>query len=106
MDIAELKPVASSAVSPVVYFLNNYPEVSVRITGHTCWLRTNECDLGRARRRADALTDWLISRDIDRDRLFFAAESESQPIDTNLAEDDPRTNRRFEVVQVCRERKP
>jgi outer membrane protein OmpA-like peptidoglycan-associated protein len=100
LDRAELKPGASNTLSPVVDFLNDYPEVSVRITGHTCWLGSNEHNLDLSQRRADAVGDYLVSRGIDRDRLFKAAEGESQPIDTNLTEEGRRSNRRVEVLQL------
>ena len=100
LDRAELKPCASDTLSPVVEFLNDYPEVSVRITGHTCWLGSNEHNLDLSQRRADAVANYLVSQGIDRDRLFVAAEGESQPLDTNLTEDGRRSNRRVEVVQL------
>ena len=100
MDRAELRPGASVSLSPVVDFLNDYPEVSVLITGHTCWLGSNEHNLDLSQRRADAVADYLVSQGIDRDRLFVAAEGESQPIDSNLTEEGRRSNRRVEVVQL------
>ena len=100
LDRAELKPGASDTLAPVVDFLNDYPEVSVRITGHTCWLGSNEHNLDLSQRRADAVANYLVSQGIDRDRLFVAAEGESQPIDTNLTEDGRQSNRRVEVVQL------
>jgi len=100
LDRAELKPGASDTLSPVVDFLNDYPEVSVRITGHTCWLGSNEHNLDLSQRRADAVADYLVSQGIDRDRLLVAAKGESQPIDTNLTEEGRQSNRRVEVVQL------
>jgi OOP family OmpA-OmpF porin len=100
LERTELQPGADITLSPVVSFLNDYPEVSVRITGHTCWLGSNEYNLDLSRRRADAVADYLISQGIDRDRLFVAAEGESQPIDTNLTEEGRQSNRRVEVVQL------
>ena len=100
LDRAELQTGAGVTLSPVVDFLNDYPEVSVLITGHTCWLGSNEHNLDLSRRRADAVADYLVSQGIDRDRLFVAAEGESQPIDSNLTEEGRRSNRRVEVVQL------
>ena len=100
LDRAELQTGAGVTLSPVVEFLNDYPEVSVLITGHTCWLGSNEHNLDLSQRGADAVADYLASQGIDRDRLFVAAEGESQPIDTNLTEDGRRSNRRVEVVQL------
>lgn len=100
LDRAELEPGASDALSPVVDFLNDYPEVSVRITGHTCWLGSNEHNLDLSQRRADAVADYLLSQGIDRDRLFVAAEGESQPIESNLTDEGRQSNRRVEVVQL------
>ena len=100
LDRAELQTGAGVTLSPVVEFLNDYPEVSVLVTGHTCWLGSNEHNLDLSRRRADAVADYLVSQGIDRDRLFVAAEGESQPIDTNLTEEGRQSNRRVEVVQL------
>ena len=100
LDRAELEPGASDALSPVVDFLNDYPEVSVRITGHTCWLGSNEHNLDLSQRRADAVADYLLSQGIDRDRLFVTAEGESQPIESNLTDEGRQSNRRVEVVQL------
>ena len=100
LDRAELQTGAGVTLSPVVEFLNDYPEVSVLITGHTCWLGSNEHNLDLSQRRADAVADYLVSQGIDRDRLFVAAEGESQPIDTNLTEEGRQANRRVEVVQI------
>jgi outer membrane protein OmpA-like peptidoglycan-associated protein len=100
LERAALQPGADITLSTVVNFLNDYPEVSVRITGHTCWLGSNEYNLDLSQRRANAVAGYLISQGIDRDRLFVAAEGESQPIDTNLTEEGRRSNRRVEVVQL------
>jgi outer membrane protein OmpA-like peptidoglycan-associated protein len=100
LDGDELERGAGTTLSPVLDFLNDNPEVRVRITGHTCWLGSNEHNLDLSQRRADAVGDYLVSRGIDRDRLFVAAEGESQPIDTNLTEEGRRSNRRVEVLQL------
>ncbi len=100
LDKSDLKSGAEINLLPVVEFLNDYPEVSIRITGHTCWLGTNEHNLDLSQRRAKAVADYLMSQGIDRDRLIVAAEGESQPIDTNLTEEGRRSNRRVEVVKL------
>lgn len=97
LDRAELKPGASGTLFPLVDFSSDYPEVSVRIAGHTCWLGSNEHSLDLSQRRADAVADYLVSQGIDRDRLFVAAEGKSQLIDTILTEKDRQSNRRVEM---------
>lgn len=100
LDKSDLKSGAETNLLPVVEFLNDYPEVSIRITGHTCWLGTNEHNLDLSQRRAKAVADYLMSQGIDRDRLIVAGEGESQPVDTNLTEEGRRSNRRVEVVKL------
>ena len=97
LNEAALKPGAGETLSAVVDFLNDYPEISVRIAGHTCWLRSNEHNLDLSQRRAEAV---LISEGVDRHRLVVAAEGESQPVDTNLTEAGRASNRRVEVVRL------
>ena len=65
LERAALRPGADITLSTVVNFLNDYPEVSVRITGHTCWLGSNEYNLDLSRRRANAVPGYLISQGID-----------------------------------------
>ena len=104
IDKAELKPVAGSTVFPVVKLPNDYPKVTVQITGHLCWLKTSECDLDRSQRRADTVADCLISQGIDGDRLFIAAEGGSQPIYTNLTEEGRRAivGSRWSALRGCK----
>lgn len=100
LDGDELEPGAGTTLSPVLDFLNDNPEVRVRITGHTCWLGPEDYNLRLSRQRADAVANYLIRQGIDRNRLFVTGEGETRPIDTNLTEDGRRSNRRVEVVQL------
>ena len=100
LNEAALKPGAGETLSAVVDFLNDYPEISVRIAGHTCWLGSNEHNLDLSQRRAEAVAAYLISQGVDRHRLAAAAEGESQPVDTNLTEAGRASNRRVEVVRL------
>ena len=100
LDKAELRSGAGETLAPVVEFLNDFPEVSVRITGHTCWLGSEAHNIDLSQRRANAVANYLVDQGIDRDRLYVSAEGESQPIDTNLTEEGRRSNRRVEVVQL------
>jgi outer membrane protein OmpA-like peptidoglycan-associated protein len=100
LDRAELGSGAGETLAPVVEFLNDFPDVSVRITGHTCWLGSEAHNLDLSERRANAVADYLVEQGIDRERLYVSAEGESQPINTNLTEEGRRSNRRVEVVQL------
>jgi len=100
LNEAALKPGAGETLSAVVDFLNDYPEISVRIAGHTCWLGSNEHNLDLSQRRAEAVAAYLISEGVDRHRLVVAADGESQPVDTNLTEAGRASNRRVEVVRL------
>lgn len=100
LDRSSLGTGADKTLAPVVAFLNDHPEVSVRITGHTCWLGSNEHNLDLSERRAEAVAAYLISQGIDSYRLVVTAEGESLPIDTNLTEKGRQSNRRVEVVQL------
>jgi outer membrane protein OmpA-like peptidoglycan-associated protein len=100
LNEAALKPGAGETLSAVVDFLNDYPEISVRIADHTCWLGSNEHNLHLSRRRAEAVAAYLISQGVDWHRLVVAAEGESQPAGTNLTEVGRASNRRVEVVRL------
>lgn len=99
LDRAELLPGADRALSSVVDYLREFPEVSVTVAGHTCWLGTEMHNLTLSENRAQAVADYLISQGIEADRLVVEAYGESRPIATNQTDEGRQRNRRVEVVQ-------
>ena len=99
VDSADITDGSEVTLAPVVTLLRDYPQISIEITGHTCWLGSDEYNLVLSEKRADAVADYLVGRGIDAKRLFVKGAGESEPLESNLTEAGRRSNRRVEIVR-------
>ena len=99
VDSADMTDGSEATLAPVVALLRDYPQISIEITGHTCWLGSDEYNLALSEKRADAVADYLVGRGIDAKRLFVKGAGESEPLESNLTEAGRRSNRRVEIVR-------
>lgn len=99
LDRAELLPESEATLAPAVDYLLEFPEVSVTIAGHTCWLGTEAHNQVLFKQRAQAVADFITSQGIEADRLVVEAYGESQPIATNQTDEGRQRNRRVEISQ-------
>ena len=99
VDSADMTDGSEATLAPVVTLLRDYPQISIEITGHTCWLGSDEYNLALSEKRADAVADYLVGRGIDAQRLFVTGEGEFKPVESNLTEAGRRSNRRVEMVR-------
>ena len=99
VDSADMTDGSEATLAPVVTLLRDYPQISIEITGHTCWLGSDEYNLALSEKRADAVADYLVGRGIDAKRLFVKGAGESEPLESNLTEAGRRSNRRVEIVR-------
>ena len=99
VDSADMTDGSEATLAPVVTLLRDYPQISIEITGHTCWLGSDEYNLALSEKRADAVADYLVGRGIDAQRLFVKGAGESEPLESNLTEAGRRSNRRVEIVR-------
>ena len=99
LDRAELLPGSEATLAPAVDYLLEFPEVSVTIAGHTCWLGTEAHNQVLSIQRAQAVADFITSQGIEADRLVVEAYGESQPIATNQTDEGRQRNRRVEISQ-------
>ena len=99
VDSADITDGSEVTLAPVVTLLRDYPQISIEITGHTCWLGSDEYNLVLSEKRADAVAVYLVGRGIDAKRLFVKGAGESEPLESNLTEAGRRSNRRVEIVR-------
>ena len=99
VDSADITDGSEATLAPVVTLLRDYPQISIEITGHTCWLGSDEYNLVLSEKRADAVAVYLVGRGIDAKRLFVKGAGESEPLESNLTEAGRRSNRRVEIVR-------
>lgn len=95
---ANLKAGGVRAVEQLATFLNEYPERSVLIEGHTDNTGSHELNERLSLRRADAVRFALIERGITINRVRTVGYGEAYPVATNASSAGRQANRRVEVV--------
>lgn len=93
LDSSTLKPGAYSEIDRVSNVLNNYPQTTIRVEGHTDSTGPEDYNQRLSEKRAEAVKSALIQRGMDPIRIQTVGYGESQPISSNSA-----MNRRVGIV--------
>lgn len=97
LDKAELTPAGREVLEKVVRFMNDQPEITLDVWGHTDWTGSAVYNLGLSQRRAAAAVQYLIERGIAPGRVKSAGFGESRPLASNETEEGRERNRRVEL---------
>lgn len=79
-------------------FLNQYPEQSVQIEGHTDNVGSAEYNQGLSQRRADSVSHYLTRLGIASQRLSASGIGMDQPVANNDSATGRQQNRRVEII--------
>ena len=88
-----LKPGAYSEIDRISNVLNNYPQTTIRVEGHTDSTGPEDYNQRLSEKRAETVKNALIQRAVDPKRIAAVGYGESQPISSDNA-----TNRRVSIV--------
>ena len=97
-SVAEIKPESTRQLERLRDVLDKYPNVYVRIEGHTDNQGPTAALDKLSRERAQAIRDYLIANGIDRTRVQAAGYGGTRPVADNDTDEGRATNRRVEVV--------
>jgi outer membrane protein OmpA-like peptidoglycan-associated protein len=92
-DSAQLKPGAYPELNRVATVLNNYPETTIRVAGHTDTRGSVSYNQQLSERRAMAVKNALVQQNVDPRRIEAVGYGKSYPISSSDA-----MNRRVEIV--------
>jgi outer membrane protein OmpA-like peptidoglycan-associated protein len=95
---SDLKPVATTGLDKLVVFLNDYPERSVAIEGHTDDVGSVEMNQTLSQLRADSVKSYLVQKGIQSGRIVASGIGETQPIADNQSASGRQQNRRVEII--------
>ncbi|WP_370276237.1 OmpA family protein, partial [Roseovarius indicus] len=78
--------------------LKEYPQSRVQVIGHTDNTGSAAYNQGLSERRANAVSDVLMSGGVSFNRIESFGRGEDQPVASNLTEEGRAQNRRVEIV--------
>ena len=93
---SRILPVSYGILNQVAQVMRDYPNIAIRIEGHTDSDGSDAYNLKLSQQRAAAVLDYLVSQGLDAKRMGSVGLGETQPIDTNRTSDGRATNRRVE----------
>lgn len=99
-DRATLRPEAYAILDRAAETLRQWGDGKVEVAGHTDSIGTEAYNMGLSLRRAEAVTNYLITRGIAGDRLSIKGYGESRPVADNATADGRFKNRRVELVPL------
>jgi len=89
---------AAPNLNKLANFLNDYPDRTVFIEGHTDNVGSESMNYQLSQRRADSVKTYLVRQGIAPDRLSTAGLGESSPLTGNNTATERQQNRRVEVI--------
>lgn len=95
---AELLSESTFELEKVRLFLNEHPELRIRIEGHTDNVGKPEENRLLSEKRALSVVNWLITNGIAAERMQHVGFGESKPLVENTSREQRQMNRRTELV--------
>jgi OOP family OmpA-OmpF porin len=99
-DKSVLKPAGKAKVDELVTNINNIKLEVVIVVGHTDWIGTNAYNQRLSVRRAEAVKAYLVSKGIEKNRIYTEGKGENQPVANNKTAEGRAKNRRVEIEVV------
>ncbi|MDR2835576.1 MAG: OmpA family protein [Bacteroidales bacterium] len=95
-DKATLRSESFVELNNVIDILNKYPKMKIEISGHTDNKGSAEYNKNLSYERAKTIVNYLIEKEISKDRLSYEGYGFEQPIATNETDEGRQINRRVE----------
>ncbi len=102
---AKLLPNAHTALEPLVTTMKDHPNYLWEIGGYTDGIGSASYNKKLSKQRAQAVVDYLISRDVKRNCLKIVGYGKENPIATNDTVEGRSMNRRVEVKLLSKDNK-
>ena len=79
-DKATIKPESKPVLDSVVTYMNDYPNIKVKVESHADARGSDKYNMDLSQRRAASTVDYLVEKGIDRSRLTSEGFGESRPV--------------------------
>ncbi|HKC69453.1 MAG TPA: OmpA family protein [Bacteroidia bacterium] len=101
-DKATLRPESMSELERLVQLLNENPTLTIELSSHTDNKGTDEYNQKLSQQRAQSVVDFLINKNIAKNRLVAKGYGETVPVATNDTDEGRQQNRRTEFKILSR----
>jgi len=95
---AVLKDQSKSELAELSTILNKYDDTHILLAGHTDSTGSDEYNVELSQRRAQSVTDYLVTQNVNPGRVTVYGYGKSQPIASNDTAEGRAQNRRVEVA--------
>lgn len=95
-----LQPTSDFEINNVVKMMLDHPSFVIKIVGHTDNIGSEKGNLILSEARAKAVTDALINKNINANRILYEGKGATEPIADNTSEAGRQQNRRTELKFV------
>ena len=97
VDSTDITPSFRNALDQVAQSMIQYPSSLVDVMGHTDSTGSESYNLDLSRRRAESVSNYLVSRGVSRARLATVGYGEQYPLADNTTPEGRAQNRRVEI---------
>ena len=95
---------ARASLDKLAKILVDYPDTEINIIGHTDSQGADDYNQMLSQRRAEAVSDYLVTKNVTAGRLVKMGKGENDPLADNSTEEGRAQNRRVEFVIVANEK--
>lgn len=96
-----IKPESFGVLKEIADVLLQYPDMKVKVVGHTDSDGSDDANLLLSRKRAEAVQQALLSQfKIDAGRIEFSGKGEREPVGDNKTKEGKAQNRRVEFIKI------
>jgi outer membrane protein OmpA-like peptidoglycan-associated protein len=104
VDKATLKPQSMENLKNLAQILNKYEDTNILLEGHTDNTGSDEHNLQLSRLRAQAVSNYLASLQVDPSRFTVMGYGEEQPFASNETMDGRQANRRVNLAVMANDK--